>query len=142
MTVLLSKAKRFAKYDEEAREIYIRRKDANKMTPGESYKFRVFLSDAHMSLEFTFAIKVANLTSFELPQLASSTEGGEGGSGGDNEEGEDGGFNEGEYSSLNGPTPSIKSITHRGKIEITFDKEVKLADLEYMMNSTVEVDGV
>lgn len=31
MTVLMSKAKKFAKYDEEAREIYIRRQDANKM---------------------------------------------------------------------------------------------------------------
>jgi len=131
MTVLLSKkAKMFAKYDEEAREIYIMRKDASKMTPGERYKVRVFLSDAQMSLEYTFSLIVANLTRYELPMLPTISEGGTGGK------------NEELYSSLDGPTPTIKSIDYRGNMLIVFDKEVALSDLDFINNGTVEIEGV
>jgi len=40
-----------------------------------------------------------------------------------------------------GPVPKIKSIDYNGKVVITFDREVKLYELDQIVNKTVEIDG-
>ena len=90
-----------------------------------------------MTLEFTFKIIVAELTTYRPPMITPIAQGGEG-------EGGEGGLGDSKevFSSLNGPTPTFKSIDNRAKIEIVFDKEVTCVDLDYMVNNTTEVDGV
>jgi len=124
LRVALQETKDFLQYDSATQEVYITRDKASKLVPGESYSFKVYLSDANMTIDYTFYLNVANMTTgFEI-LIANEL------------------LVEEETSSLaTGPVPKIKSIDYKGTVLITFDREVTLYELQEIVNRTIEIDG-
>jgi len=125
LRVALQDTKEFLEYDSVTQELYITREKASQLVPGASYTFKVYLSDANMTMDYTFWINVANMTTVYDVQIVDQLA-----------------VEEEVKSSLSdGPVPKVKSIDYKGKVVITFDMEVKLYDLEEIVNKTVEIDG-